>query len=85
MKKVIILLALFGLSKFGNSQVKKDTAKQELDTAYVISMKDMAQLKSILLESAVMVNGKQMTGKELISLMQWIDSHAQVFKKEQPK
>jgi hypothetical protein len=55
------------------------------DTAYVFSVADMNQLVAILLESPVVVNGKQLTGKELNQLLTWINSKAKVFPKEQPK
>jgi hypothetical protein len=81
MKKLFtLLLIVTTLTTFGQ---KKDSVKY--DTAFVFSVKEIESIKSILMESKVIVNGNQLTGKELQQLFGWIDSKGKVFKKEKPQ
>lgn len=83
MRKIITLFAI-AISLAGSAQ-KIDTVKPVKDTVYVFSAKDMEALKNIFMESKVIMNGQQLSGKEINQLFAWLDSKIAVFKREQPK
>ena len=84
MKKLLTIL-LLAASISAAAQAKKKDTIPALDTAFVFTVQEITYLQNILLESRVIVNGQQLTGKELTALMQWIQSKGRVFRKEQPK
>lgn len=67
MKKVITILALV-ISL--NASAQKDTTAK--DTLFVFNLKEMAILQNILMESHIIQQNKQLTGKELGTLLQWL-------------
>lgn len=82
MKLFITLIAL--ISTLNISAQKKDSTVQ-YDTVYVFKASDVAMLKEMIMNSKIVNNdGQPLTGNQLLTLLNWMDSRRTLIPK-QPK
>jgi hypothetical protein len=87
MRKIALLITiviLCLLASQGFSQ-KKDSVPS-YDTVYVFATKDIAALRSIIMNSRITGDeGQPFTGNQLLQLLNWMDGRRTLIPKQQPK